>query len=97
MAAAVTTRSPPAAGHNTIHAGSGADLIEDRVAGAHDTVFGFDHGNGDAISFAGENHHTIDQVVATAHTEHGNTTLNLPDGSTMTLVGVTHIDHTFFH
>jgi hypothetical protein len=27
----------------------------------------------------------------------GNTTLTLPDGSTMTLVRITHIDHTFFH
>jgi len=36
-------------------------------------------------------------VVATAHVHDGNTTISLPDGSTMTLVGITHIDHGFFH
>jgi hypothetical protein len=35
--------------------------------------------------------------VATANEHGGNTTITLPDGSTMTLIGITHIDHTFFH
>ena len=84
-------------GDNTIHAGSGAELIADRGPNGHDTVYGFDHSGGDAISFVGEDSHTIHQVVATAHTDHGNTTLNLPDGSTITLVGVHHVDSSFFH
>ena len=85
------------AGDNTIYTGSGADLIRESGAGGHDTVFGFSHAGGDAISFVGENSQTTQQVVATAHESHGNTTITLPDGSTMTLVGVTNIDHTFFH
>jgi hypothetical protein len=35
--------------------------------------------------------------VATANVSGGSTTITLPDGSTMTLVGITHIDSTFFH
>jgi Ca2+-binding RTX toxin-like protein len=84
-------------GNNTIYGGSGADLISESGAGGHDTVFGFSHAGGDAISFAGENSQTTQQVVATAQESHGNTTITLPDGSTMTLVGITHIDQTFFH
>ena len=45
----------------------------------------------------GETHATIDQVVATSHVQGSNTTITLPDGSTMTLVGITHIDSSFFH
>jgi Ca2+-binding RTX toxin-like protein len=85
-------------GHNTIYTGSGPDHIVDAGPNGHDTVYGFDpHGGHDDISFVGENAHTIHQVVATAEHDHGNTTLNLPDGSTMTLVGVHHIDASFFH
>ena len=40
---------------------------------------------------------TVDHVVATASVSGGSTTITLPDGSTMTLVGITHIDSTFFH
>ncbi|MGC2203239.1 MAG: calcium-binding protein [Stellaceae bacterium] len=84
-------------GNNTIYGGSSADLIGESGPGAHDTVFGFDHAGGDAISFAGENSFTDSFVVATAQQDHGNTTITLPDGSTMTLVGVSHIDSSFFH
>jgi hypothetical protein len=35
--------------------------------------------------------------VATAQENHGNTMITLPDGSTITLIGVTHIDSSFFH
>ena len=84
-------------GNDTIHVGTGATLIQDTGAAGHDTIVGFDASHGDAISFVGENTATINQVVATATVQNDNTTVTLPDGSTMTLVGVTHIDHTFFH
>ena len=97
MAAAAPTRSMPGGGHNTIYAGSGPDLIRHGGAGGHDTVFGFDHAGGDAISFIGENPASVAHVVATAQEHHGNTLITLPDGSTITLVGVTHLDNSFFH
>jgi Ca2+-binding RTX toxin-like protein len=84
-------------GNNIIYAGSGPDLISETGPGGHDTVFGFDHAGGDAISFAGQNSPTVQQVVATAQESHGNTMITLPDGSTITLLGVTHIDSGFFH
>jgi Ca2+-binding RTX toxin-like protein len=84
-------------GHNQIHVGSGPTLIQDSGAAGHDTVVGFDAALGDRIGFAGENNASINHVVATANENGGNTTITLPDGSTMTLIGITHIDHTFFH
>jgi len=85
------------AGNNMIQVGSGPTLIQDNGVAGHDTVVGFDPAHGDKIGFAGENKPSIDNVVATANEHGGNTTITLPDGSTMTLVGITHIDHTFFH
>ena len=82
-------------GNNVINAGTGPDLIQDTSPGSHDTVFGFH--NGDAISFAGEDPLSVQHVVATSQEKHGNTTLTLPDGSTITLVGISHIDGSFFH
>ena len=85
------------AGNNMIQVGSGPTLIQDHGVAGHDTVVGFDTAHGDQIGFEGENNASIDNVVATANENGGNTTISLPDGSTMTLVGITHIDHTFFH
>ena len=85
------------AGNNMIQVGTGPALIQDHGVAGHDTVVGFDTGHGDQIGFEGENNASIDNVVATANENGGNTTITLPDGSTMTLVGITHIDHTFFH
>ena len=81
-------------GDAQIYTGTGPDLIRDGGSGAHDTVFGFNHADG--ISFTGENANSIQHVVATSQEYNGNTTLSLPDGSTITLVGVTHIDSSFF-
>jgi hypothetical protein len=53
--------------------------------------------HGDRIGFEGVNNRSIDKVVATANVHGGNTTITLPDGSTMTLIGITHLDHGFFH
>ncbi len=84
-------------GDNLIVAGSGGTLIEDNGTQGHDTVVGFDTAHGDAISFSGQDAATVDQVVATATVSGGSTTITLPDGTTMTLVGISHIDSTFFH
>jgi len=85
-------------GNNTIQVGTGPTLIQDNGVTGHDTVVGFDAMHGDRIGFEGENKAgAIDHVVATANQHDNNTTITLPDGSTMTLVGITHIDHTFFH
>jgi len=69
-------------------------LIQDGGVAGHDTVVGVDVAH-DGITVAGENTATINHVVATANVHGGNTMISLPDGSTMTLVGITHIDHTF--
>ena len=84
-------------GDNLIIAGSGGTLIADSGIAGYDTVVGFDTAHGDAITFAGQDAATIDHVVATATVSGGSTTITLPDGTTMTLVGITHIDSTFFH
>jgi Ca2+-binding RTX toxin-like protein len=85
------------AGHNLITAGSGGTLIQDSGVTGQDTVVGFSQAHGDAINFAGQDAGTIANVVATANVSGGSTVITLPDGSTMTLLGITHIDSTFFH
>jgi hypothetical protein len=77
------------------------------VAGAHATVggsastssSGFDTVSGPQAGggFAGNLPAGTDQVVATQTVEGGNTVLHLPDGSTITLIGVTHVDSSFVH
>jgi hypothetical protein len=84
-------------GQNHIFAGTGGTLIQDSGTTGHDTVVGFNQSHGDGITFSGENTSTVAHVVATATVSGGSTTITLPDGSTMTLVGITHIDSTFFH
>ncbi len=85
------------AGNSTIQVGTGPTLIQDNGVAGHDTVVGFDQAHGDGITFAGQDTTSIDHVVATAQVSGGNTTITLPDGTSMTLVGITHIDNTFFH
>jgi Ca2+-binding RTX toxin-like protein len=84
-------------GSNQITTGTGGTLIQDSGATGHDTIVGFNQAHGDAITFAGQDAATVDHVVMTANVSGGSTTITLPDGSTMTLVGITHIDSTFFH
>ena len=38
----------------------------------------------------------LDSVVGSAQISNGNTILTLPDGAAVTLVGITHIDRSFF-
>jgi hypothetical protein len=76
------------------------------IAGAHPTVggggssgTGFDTVSGPQAGggFAGNLPAGTEQVVATQTTEGGNTVLHLPDGSTITLIGLTHVDSSFVH
>jgi serralysin len=72
----------------TVGGGSGT------VGSGFDTVSGPGAGG---VAFAGQVQGGTDQVVATQTVVGGNTILTLPDGSTITLVGVTHIDASFVH
>jgi Ca2+-binding RTX toxin-like protein len=98
-----------AGGGDTIYGGSGnlsvaidhasfagAVQVGDTGTAGHDTVTGFSQIAGDRLFFAGQSPAAVDQVVAAASISAGNTTLNLPDGSTLTLVGLTHVDSSFF-
>jgi hypothetical protein len=96
-AAVAPTRRDGGSGHNLITAGTGGTLIQDSGVRGQDTVVGFNQAHGDAITFSGQDAGTVAHVVATATVSGGSTTITLPDGSTMTLVGITHIDNTFFH
>jgi hypothetical protein len=86
------------AGFDSIQANGGNETVTGTPA--NETVAGFDTVTGpghDEISFAGETQRSIQNVVATQEQSGGNTTLNLPDGSSITLVGVTHVTSSFFH
>ena len=75
---------------------SGAVSIQDTGVQGYDSVVGFSQSAGDRLSFANETTAGIDSVVASAHTSNGNTVVTLPSGTTVTLVGITHIDSSFF-
>jgi hypothetical protein len=80
--------------HTTI--AGGADTTPGSApmgGGGSDTVSGL---QGD-VRFAGNTPAGTEQVVATQTQEAGNTILHLPDGSTITLVGVNHVDASFIH
>jgi hypothetical protein len=86
--------------HNTVSGAHSTGLAtvaagEETAPGASgfDTVTGPEHG----MPVAGENRPAADQVVATQTHHNGDTTLHLHDGSSMTLIGTTHIDSSFFH
>jgi hypothetical protein len=51
----------------------------------------------DNITFSGENSTTIRSRGGDIERPGHQPTIHLPDGSTMTLVGITHIDSSFFH
>jgi len=83
-------------GQSLITADAGSTLIQDSGVKVQDTVVGFDEVHGDRISFSGENQTAIAKVVATSTVHDGSTTITLPDASTITLVGISHIDANFF-
>src|SRR5712691_8123489 len=75
---------------------SGAVRVGDNGVKGSDTVTGFSQTAGDRIFFPNETAASINSVVASAQTSNGNTVITLPDGGTMTLLGITKIDSTFF-
>ena len=46
---------------------------------------------------AGQVHGASESTVVTQSQQGGNTVVHLPDGSSLTVVGVTHVDGSFFH
>ena len=71
-------------------------LVGDNGTTGSDTVTGFSQLAGDRIFFPNETAASIESVVASAQASNGNTLITLPDGATMTLIGITRIDGTFF-
>jgi Ca2+-binding RTX toxin-like protein len=74
----------------------GAVLVGDSGVAGSDAVTGFSQSAGDRILFPNETTTAINNVVAAAQSSGGNTLITLPDGGTMTLIGIAKIDSTFF-
>jgi hypothetical protein len=70
--------------------------VGDNGVTGSDTITGFSQSAGDRIFFPNETPTVINNIVASAQTDNGNPIITLPDGTTMTLVGVTQIDSAFF-
>jgi Ca2+-binding RTX toxin-like protein len=86
-------------GNDTLVAGAGKDVMIFSPGSGNDTIVGFDPTK-DTIAFAGTNYSggTLDlaSVIQNAVVAGGNTTLNLPDGTTITVQGVTGININWF-
>lgn len=86
-----------AAAHSTVP-GGGSDTVgggSDTVGGGFDTVSG---PHRDDARFSGQHYRGGgEHVVANQTQDGGNTIIHLPDGSTITLVGTTHVDASFIH
>jgi Ca2+-binding RTX toxin-like protein len=80
----------------TLNLGSGVATVVDVGIKSTATVTGFDQVGGDRLSFAGETAASIQHVVATAQSTPHHTTVTFPDGTTMTLIGISHINSAFF-
>jgi Ca2+-binding RTX toxin-like protein len=83
-------------GEASISFSTGAQTLWDNgsTSKGQDTVTNFDQAGGDRISLS--NQDNINQVVASATVSDGNTTIHLNDGSTITLIGVSDINNSFF-
>ena len=84
-------------GGDTIDGGGSTDPGHGHGQSGHDTMVGFGDVGHDAISSGGQNPQNVDHVLATAQAHDGNTVITMPNGTTMTLVGTTNIDHIFPH
>ena len=82
-------------GNETIWGGAGQTITDNGIQG-YDTVVGFSQSAGDRLSFPNDSAAAIDDVLASARISNGNTILNLPDGSSFTLIDLTHVDSSFF-
>ena len=84
-------------GHDTVagHASHG------HSEGAHGKHAGLDKaaglGHEHLAKAGGDSKSGTQKAVATHEVKNGNVTLHLPDGSSMTLLNVTHVDSSFFH
>jgi Ca2+-binding RTX toxin-like protein len=65
------------------------------TSSGHDSVSTFSQAGGDRVSLNSATD-TIANVVGTASTSGGNTTVTLHDGSTITFIGISSINNTFF-
>ncbi len=88
------------AGNDTLVAGAGNDIIVFQPGAGSDRVVGFDPTK-DTLAFSSINYGaggTLDllSLINNATVSGGNTVLTLPDGSTITLVGVTNINLSWF-
>jgi hypothetical protein len=88
----VTVSPRPEAGPLSLASVTGGGGSDPRGSG-FDTVSG---PQGD-LRVAGSLPAGTEQVVATQAQEGGNLVLHLSDGSTITLIGVTHVDANFIH
>ena len=65
------------------------------TSGRHDSISTFNQAGGDRVSLNSATD-TIANVVSTASTSAGNTTVTFHDGSTLTFIGINSINSTFF-
>jgi Ca2+-binding RTX toxin-like protein len=84
----------PGSGTNEVTLGAPSELFSESNAGSQSTITGFQ--SGDSIQFAGETPAAISAVIASATVSAAGTTLNLPDGSTILLAGISKVDGSFF-
>src|SRR5438874_652029 len=92
---------------DTIRAGGGGSALIGFAGGnetlwdngstttGHDSVSTFSQAGGDRVSLNSATD-TIANVVGTASTSGGNTTVTLHDGSTITFIGISGVNNTFF-
>jgi hypothetical protein len=65
------------------------------TAGRHDSISTFSQAGGDRVSLNGATD-TPSNVVASATTSGGNTTVTFHDGSTLTFIGISSVNNGFF-
>jgi Ca2+-binding RTX toxin-like protein len=82
------------AGSDTLVGGAGADTFSFFLGGQNDTIADFQYGT-DKLAF-GIKDIDIGAMIANAQYVGGNAVLTLPDGSTVTLLGINKIDLSFF-
>ncbi len=82
------------AANDTLVGGAGADTFSFFLGGGNDTVADFQYGT-DKLAF-GIKGIDIGAMIANAQYVNGNAILTLPDGSTVTLLGINKIDLSFF-
>jgi hypothetical protein len=75
--------------------GAGPEFFSDTgTAGGNASVYAFSQSAGDRILLNGLE--STNSVLASATTSNGNTAIAFADGSKLTLLGISHIDSSFF-